>query len=456
MPFLTALRQLFGRADPPDAAAQTVRAPVTRPREVQHATREQRSVVACEAMIGRHEEIVGYRFALNHAIEQRLQVHRDAALPAYEDALLRTLAGSELGALAAQQQVSVALSPAALDHPELAHLPRQNVQLILGAATTGASEIGAWVAQAHALGFAVGVPWNGVDGLLANGALLDCLEVDAAAYNGMQLRHLAGELRAYRALGRKPLILAVRGVQDDEEYRFCRQAGFDRCSGPFTERRSGWRPPASEVNRLLVIDVLNQIRGGAEIKVIAAALKPEPVLTFKLLRHINSVGLGLQHQVDSVAQALIVLGRSRVYRWLSLLLYDFGAPGYRERVLTRQALGRGRLLELLAGQGNVPAQPDALFTLGLFSLLDVLFAQPIAVLLQSIDLPAPVAQALQGQDGALHDALALALAVEAGEAEAIEDGCRLCGIDALQLDTARIDALAWCQQVGSPEPAKAG
>jgi hypothetical protein len=109
--------------------------------------------------------------------------------------------------------------------------------------------------------------------------------------------------------------------------------------------------------------------------------------------------MGLMSPVTGLDKALILLGREKFYRWLSLMLFDFKSPGYKERVLTEQALSRAAFLERLAGQGTVPAQADWLFILGLFSNLDLLMAQSMADLLLQAKLPAPVHDALLGEAG---------------------------------------------------------
>ena len=452
MPLFATLRRLFEPRTPAPAAATAIPAPSLPAPPSPCATREtvRHSVMVCEPILGRDERIVGHRFALNHSLLTRARASGTASLAAYEDVLLRGLPSGELAALAQHQLVCIGLSRVSLTHPALADLPRHNVALLL-TPTPGdtPADVAAQAASIAAQGFQAGLHAAGVNELLACGDPIAWFEVDTSQHNGMQLRHLAGELRAYRSLRRAPLRLLAQGLQNDDDFRFCRRAGFDGFSGRFTGQRDGWRAPESEVNRLRVIDVLNQLRGGADYDVIVTALKPDPVLTFKLLRHINSAGAGLQQAVDSVARGLVVLGRDRFYRWLSLLLFDFGQPGYRERMLTAQALTRARFLELLAGRGRIPPLPDALFMVGLFSLLDALLGRPLTELVQAVDLPPQVATALQGQPGALSDALALACASETDDPLRLDFCAALCRLDALTIASVRLSALNWCEQVNA-------
>jgi EAL and modified HD-GYP domain-containing signal transduction protein len=168
-----------------------------------------------------------------------------------------------------------------------------------------------------------------------------------------------------------------------------------------------------------------------------------------LLRYINSPLMGLMSPVTGLDKALILLGREKFYRWLSLMLVDIKSTGYKERVLTEQALSRAAFLEGLAGQGTVPAQADWLFMLGLFSNLDLLMAQPMADLLLQAKLPADVHDALLGEAGPFGDALQLAITAEGQSPSELQRHAALCGLHALPVSQCAMQSLAWAHEITS-------
>jgi len=174
-------------------------------------------------------------------------------------------------------------------------------------------------------------------------------------------------------------------------------------------------------------------------------------MTFKLLRYLTSPLLGLQQKITSVSQALLIIGRDKFYRWLSLLLFSVRDQGYRERILAEQALTRGRFLESLPGQGGIPPVANDLFLLGLFSLLDVLLGQPLAEIVARVQLPEPVRDALLGQASAWRDALDLAMAYESGDEARLGDAAARCGVDAGRVTEAALEALGWTREITSME-----
>jgi EAL and modified HD-GYP domain-containing signal transduction protein len=159
--------------------------------------------------------------------------------------------------------------------------------------------------------------------------------------------------------------------------------------------------------------------------------------------------MGLQQPIDSLTQALVLIGREKFYRWLSLLLFDFANPTYRERALAERALARGRTLELLAGKGRIPKAPDHLFLIGLFSLLDVALGLPLQELLVKATLPDAVRDALLGKPGTHADALALAILGEADAAalpEQMAQALARCEIADAAYTAAAAEALVWASQ----------
>ncbi|MEN9357582.1 MAG: hypothetical protein RL695_1753, partial [Pseudomonadota bacterium] len=232
-----------------------------------------------------------------------------------------------------------------------------------------------------------------------------------------------------------------------DEFNLCFQGGFDLFLGDFIISRENWHPPKSDINRLLVIKLLNLLRGDEDIKVVAQQVTADPVMTFKLLRFLNSPAMGLQSPVATIDKAVLILGRERFYRWLSLLLFDIKAPGFRERMLTEQALTRAFFLESLAGEGQIPNKKDELFILGLFSMLDLLIGQPLESILQQTHLPPQVHAALIGEAGIYHIALQLACTLEDQIEEAIEQTATACGIDAVDVSRHSIEALSRAHEV---------
>lgn len=205
-----------------------------------------------------------------------------------------------------------------------------------------------------------------------------------------------------------------------------------------------------DAGRLKILDLLNRVRREAEIAELSAIFKQDPALSFEILRYINSPGAGLPNKVGSIDQALIVLGRQKLYRWLTLLLFTSRAEQELDWALMENALVRARLAELLARDALAANERDELFITGMFSLLDILLHTPMDKLLKHVSLPAQAVEALLHQSGKYAPYLALAIACEQFDQERIAELSGQTGLDVAHVNAAHLEALVWAQQVGEP------
>jgi EAL and modified HD-GYP domain-containing signal transduction protein len=72
-------------------------------------------------------------------------------------------------------------------------------------------------------------------------------------------------------------------------------------------------------------------------------MRLDPASRFRILRYLNSPALALTHRIESLDQALIILGRQRLTRWLAVLLFSVREPQLNDWLLVENALTRGRL-----------------------------------------------------------------------------------------------------------------
>lgn len=405
------------------------------------------SFICREAILDRNERIAGYEFALGQGVQARMMDKSALIRRVYDEAMLNNLAPLGVSSLLGERNAVIRLSVESLKSPLLDALANPNTVIMITPrpiAEIDLAEMRANLAHIKALGFrqgwSINQPQPGYAEFLHRA---DFIEIDPALLDGIQLKALVSELRA---ANHEQKLIASR-LQTADDFKYCFERGFSYFMGPFVSSRENWHPSKSDVNYARVFQALEMIQSGAEFEAIADCLRTDPILTFKLLRYINSPGIGLQQKINEIQQALMLLGRDRFYRWLSLLLFDSKKPGYHENVLIEQALTRGRFMEMLAGKGRVPADGDQLFLTGLFSLMDVMLAQPLEDVLKQVALPEVVASALRGESGAMHDALTLAIAIESGAGDTT--AAAQCGVAASAVAGMLIEALAWSQQIAA-------
>jgi EAL and modified HD-GYP domain-containing signal transduction protein len=161
----------------------------------------------------------------------------------------------------------------------------------------------------------------------------------------------------------------------------------------------------------VVMELIQGVERELPVARLEAVLKRDPTLAFRLLRYLNSPAFGLSAEINSFGHAIMMLGYTRLKRWLALLLAS-SSKGANAKSLMHAAVRRGLLMEEL-GRGNGDAEMRGeMFLCGVFSLLDRLLQQPFAELLGSVPVPERVQQTLRGNGGPYEPYLALVRAIE--------------------------------------------
>ena len=166
---------------------------------------------------------------------------------------------------------------------------------------------------------------------------------------------------------------------------------------------------ASDVS--VVIDLINGVEREEPVAKLEVVLRRDPTVAFRLMRYLNSPAFGLSVEINSFGHAMMLLGHSRLKRWLALLLASSSKAGFAQPLI-HAAVRRGLLLEELGrAQGDAEMRGE-MFICGVFSLLDKLLQQPFAGLMQNVPVPERVQQALRGEGGPYQPYLELLRAIE--------------------------------------------
>jgi len=220
-----------------------------------------------------------------------------------------------------------------------------------------------------------------------------------------------------RALREYNVKLLAEKIETPEELEFCRQLGFDYYQGFFFCKPNtirGQRIPASRSGVMKMLSTLQApIEGTGNFE---AAIRPDLALSYQLLHLVNTVHYGLSRRVESIRDALVVVGADAMRNWASLILMSRIAGKPQELMVT--ALVRARMCELLAVRLN-RRDRDSFFSIGLLSVLDALFDRPMGELLKSMPVADEVRLALTGKDGLQGHVLDCVLAWERGEWEKV-------------------------------------
>ena len=229
------------------------------------------------------------------------------------------------------------------------------------------------------------------------------------------------------------LELVATGVATAEEFTRCRVLGFSHFQGEFFARPSGEQGTAAASLQSLR-ELTSSDLSFEDLERIVAA---DVGLSIALLRHVNSAFFALPRKIDTVKEALALLGVRAVRRWATVVALSSvdEAPDQ----LIALALLRGRMCELLGRR--VPEEDrDRLFTVGLFSVADALLDASMEEVLETLPFSEEISGALLRREGPLGEMLAIVLTYEQGHLPASGD--------ATELAEAYLAALKWADRAG--------
>lgn len=221
-------------------------------------------------------------------------------------------------------------------------------------------------------------------------------------------------VRTVERLHQHDLQLIAEKVETPAHYEMCRELGFDLFQGYFFSYPDVIQTRTATANRSVVLSLIAQLQNPAiELREVEQLIAQDVILSFRLLRYINCATFGLRREVDSIRQALMLLGLGTVRNWATLLLLS-RIDDRKPRELMTIALIRARMCELLSVT-HPDIDSSQAFTAGLFSLLDAMLDMPMDNLLDQLPLSLPIKLALLNREGVLGTLLADVIRYERGE-----------------------------------------
>jgi EAL and modified HD-GYP domain-containing signal transduction protein len=391
--------------------------------------------VARQPILDKSGRVYGYELLYRHteAAEDRAGASNDIATASVIDAMftmgLATLTGGKPAFINITRPLLVEGIPAIL--------PKERVVLEIGAEIAADAEIIAACRELRNAGysialddFALGAPH---EALLPFAHFLK-IDFHEAARASVRLPVLAP--------GEGPSLVAKR-VETAQRFQEAVVGGYDLFQGFFLGRpvlKETHQVPAQHVAGLRLLHALHNPE--LTILELEDLVKHDPALCFLILRTINSAAYALRTSVQSIHDALVLLGRDTVRRWAALWSLAGLSKDAHAELLT-MATVRARCCELLGASTDKAGAAADGFLVGMCSLLDAILEQPMPKLVESIPVSPGVRAALLGADNLERRLLDCAVAYEEGEWDQCFQIAKSAGVNPAVLPAAYAEALRW-------------
>lgn len=268
--------------------------------------------------------------------------------------------------------------------------------------------------------------------------LVDYVKVDFICLDDTALENLR-----QRLAGRSTVLIA-ENVQWKEDFPGAIEAGFSLFQGPCSapERLRFAKIPA---NREVHLGVLQQLfPDPLDLKELCPLLMRDPSLVYRLLRLVSSPVCSSRRKVDSLQEAIALLGEDTVRRAATLAVQcELNREQSSDSV--RLALVRARFCELAAPLASLDAEEQ--YLLGMMSMLPAMIRTTATEQVSEISLRPTVVEALLGSpvpERKLLDWIEMLERNQFAECSRVADQNKL---DRRKLEALYLEATRWATKV---------
>jgi len=277
---------------------------------------------------------------------------------------------------------------------------------------------------------------------------VDLLKVD------FQLTSPAVQEKMIRRCQQLKIGIVAEKVETELEFRRASKLGYDYFQGYFfaspTVLHSA-RVPASQMNGLRLMKEVQKedLNFGA----LEELIRHELSFSHALLKYLNSAAFHWAHRVESIRQALILLGSKEIRKWVYMASLSSMMQN-RPPILMAQVLMRGRFCEVIAGFQKLDLGESDPFLAGMFSLLDAILNRPLEGILDELNIGRNIRSALLGLSDEA-DPLSVVLRIvkswEVGDWAGVESAARIIGMSPDALSNCYLEASCWVDSVFAQE-----
>ena len=215
----------------------------------------------------------------------------------------------------------------------------------------------------------------------------DIIKLDVLQLSPDQIREHIDYLKPFG------LTLLAEKVETYEMLEYCKDAGFDLFQGYFLARPKVIKGRKITENKQAVLQLLSVLHDpDVPLEQVEQLVARDTMLSYKLLRLVNSAAFALPRTIESLRQAITLLGLNIIKNWVNLLA--MANLGDKPMELSIAALTRARMCEIIAATMSGKKRQDTFFTVGLLSTLDAFMDAPLEILLSNISLSEQLNEAL--------------------------------------------------------------
>ncbi|RVU37630.1 HDOD domain-containing protein [Rheinheimera riviphila] len=239
--------------------------------------------------------------------------------------------------------------------------------------------------------------------------------------------------------------LLAEKVETIEEFQLAMGMGFSYFQGYFFSKPEMLQSKALSPAQMTLAELLYETsKAEMDLAKITTIFERDVNLSYKLLRYSNSAVFKRRSEIETIKQALVVLGQLELKKFLSVL-FTAQVSSEKPAELMRLAMTRAKFAEGIATLHRKTDIAKAFLT-GMMSLMDAILDEPMTSVMSKLPLSKDIKDALIDNEGLLAEYLGLVKCYEQAMWQAANVAIEKLGLDAKLLPDAYHEAVQWANE----------
>ncbi|WP_183061938.1 EAL and HDOD domain-containing protein [Motilibacter peucedani] len=266
--------------------------------------------------------------------------------------------------------------------------------------------------------------------------LVDVVKIDISSCDATELERRVRSLRSSH-----DLTLVAERIETAAEMDLCHRLGFDWFQGYFLLRPDVVTARTVAPAHLACLQLLGRLADpDIDLGEIETVVRADLGLNYRVLRAANAASSGTVRRIESIRDALVMLGMQTLRSWMLLMVLSDATEPDSEQLTS--AMTRARTCELVAKScGDV--RPESAFIVGLLSSLDTVLGLRMELVVEKLPLSDELREALTRRTGPLGTVLRTVLALEDRDDDALTAALDELPVDADEVTRCYLGAMGW-------------
>ncbi|MCK5312573.1 MAG: HDOD domain-containing protein, partial [Desulfobacteraceae bacterium] len=244
--------------------------------------------------------------------------------------------------------------------------------------------------------------------------------------------------------------LFATNVDSGKRFEICKKVDFQLYQGSFfkqPENLSVKKLSSNAASRFQILEKIEQEE--PDFDEVAKVVQSDVAISFKLMSYLNSAAFGFRQKIESIKDAITMLGWRNMKNWLRVALLSDIAESKQASELIFLSVQRGKFLEqVIIDHDFWGFKSESLFLLGMFSLLDAMLNQPMNEIVKYLPLSGKIKKALCGdKNNEYYPLLTLAKCFEEARWEEGRQLVSQLGLDPEKVEKALHQAIEWANKL---------